>query len=744
MPNHPPHSNPEIQSLQPSHSPSQESFNSAVPNGSWSDPSSTRAASPSQPKTSNSSSFLREHRHCRSPGASRLQSIYHNTGRHRRPGASPPSLAIKSHSILPLNQLSPRSRKRPAPFCCHHGDNQSLLPDEPSSKRSPNQFTHSPSGINAQLLSPLQSLPTLKTALDQSEAQPRSPPQDQTLPDEAPAESLAQYSPHPDDSRPPSPFLQLETRSITEAQLITEVQSIYAGLVMVEKKCIEIDGEQLASGNILTYEQWEALINLHRTFLYENYDFFLASQHPSSTDRLRKLASKYAMPARMWKHGIYSFLELLRQRLPQSLDHMLYYIYTSYSIMTLLLESVPTFANTWIECLGDLARYRMAIGEVDHQDREIWAGVASYWYNKAVDASPTIGRLYHHLAILARPNPLQQLFFYTKSLTCVEPFPNTQESILSFLNPLLESSLTRHHQNPFVTSFVKAHGILFKKLSVLSFLQYALEFTNSLSQIGRSSDNWREQGIYIISNNFSGILNYGEPGPVFRAISESLQIPDLLRVSSARESYTRDIRTSDHKLPTSYSVTFCSYASDPLPPIADYALYLTSYTLSFIFGQIGDKSMLPSIHFSLAHIWSLALVPAAMRYIEVEIPWLALVAFLNTFNRQGVSESRITSENFPMTEGGGTRYHLPEDFMLRGQIWSTLYYPEGFFEKNSILDDEERLLELPSIAVPRAERCLWLACRLASPFATQLGGISKFAGVFKSAADLLGQHNGPF
>ncbi|KAK2732849.1 hypothetical protein FQN57_002461 [Myotisia sp. PD_48] len=215
-------------------------------------------------------------------------------------------------------------------------------------------------------------------ALEQFQA----PTQGQTQIGEAPT------SPQLNHSRPPSLFLQLETRSITEAQLITEVQSIYAGLVMVEKKCIEIDGEQLGSSNILTNKQWEALINLHRTFLYENYDFFLVSQHPSSTDRLRKLASKYAMPARMWKHGIYSFLELLHQRLPQSLDHMLYYIYTSYSIMTLLLESVPTFANTWVKCLGDLAKYRMAIGEADHQDRETWAGIAAYWDNKAADTSP--------------------------------------------------------------------------------------------------------------------------------------------------------------------------------------------------------------------------------------------------------------------------------------------------------------------------------------------------------------------
>ena len=78
-----------------------------------------------------------------------------------------------------------------------------------------------------------------------------------------------------------------------------------------------------------------ALIALHRTLLHEHHDFFLASQHPSASPPLKRLALKYAMPARMWKHGIHSFLELLRHRLPHSLEHMLTFIYLAYSMMAL-------------------------------------------------------------------------------------------------------------------------------------------------------------------------------------------------------------------------------------------------------------------------------------------------------------------------------------------------------------------------------------------------------------------------
>ena len=215
-----------------------------------------------------------------------------------------------------------------------------------------------------------------------------------------------------------SAVLQLSQSSITSSgkpisqeQLVAEVKGIYAGLVMVEGKCIQVDAKQAALAREeppgtqpkLNNEQWEALIALHRTLLHEQHDFFLALQHPSATLAVRRLAIKYAMPARHWRHGIHCFLELLRNRLPDSLDHMLAFIYLAYSMMTLLYETVPAFEETWIECLGDLGRYRMAIEDDDIRDREVR-------YLKASDRSPETGRLYHHLAILARPNALQQSF----------------------------------------------------------------------------------------------------------------------------------------------------------------------------------------------------------------------------------------------------------------------------------------------------------------------------------------------
>ncbi|KLJ11277.1 hypothetical protein EMPG_13450 [Blastomyces silverae] len=213
-------------------------------------------------------------------------------------------------------------------------------------------------------------------------------------------------------------------RPIPEEKLFNEIRGIYADLVMVEKKCLEIDHQSRLSSD-LSPTQWQALISLHRTLLHEHHDFFLASQHPSARPTLRHLTVKYSMPARMWRHEIHSFLQILSQRLPA-------FIYLAYSAMSSLKGLGLVFEDTWIECLGDVARCRMVI---EDSDREIWAGVGQYWYNKANGRTQ---RIRHHLAVLPRPNILQQLLFSTKSLADVA-YPR---NIISLLFPFFSSLIS--------------------------------------------------------------------------------------------------------------------------------------------------------------------------------------------------------------------------------------------------------------------------------------------------------------
>jgi hypothetical protein len=525
------------------------------------------------------------------------------------------------------------------------------------------------------------------------------------------------------DTRYPGLLLQPDSRPISQEQLASEVKSIYAGLTMVENKCIHVDRAQAADTDPNTKigsDHWQALIALHRTLLHEHHDFFLASQHPSASPALRRLASKYSMPARMWKHGIHSFLELLRRRLPESIDYMLAFIYLAYQMMALLYETVPAFEDTWIECLGDLGRYRMAIEDEDVRDRETWAGVARSWYSKAADKNPSVGRLYHHLAILARPNALQQLYYYSRSLTCVKPFPSARESILTLLDPILSRPTASHsHAISIDTSFIQAHGILFGKSSPEAFNEAKTTFLGQLNnQIGRVTAKWKEQGVYIAVTNLSGLFDYGSDDSGLRRILEfhenQLQRtkPTSKYSIESEEDLSRSSSPVDHN-PLLVSITEAEIPSTLETLSSDFtfsrAYLLTMSTLSLVARRIGDKNVLPHVHVLLSFLSSFASIKYVAHLID-QAPWLDIVTSLNTLLKAERPEPLMTAPVFPVDRSDNLP--LPEDYLMRGQIWSQRYFPENWFMREH--DEEDRYLELASTIKSRTERILHLGYHLST------------------------------
>ena len=315
-------------------------------------------------------------------------------------------------------------------------------------------------------------------------------------------------------------LMELPSRPISSEELEIEVVGLESELVAVEKKCMAIDQAQMtpeARQRPLTNEHWQVLTAMHRSLLYQHHDYFLASQHPKASPTLRRVAADKHMPLRMWKYAIHAHLEVLRLHLPQSIDFMVNFIYLSYQMMALLYETVEEFKNVWTECLGDLARYRMAIENRDARDREVWAGVSRYWYAKGSDNQPTIGRLYHHLGILAKPNALQQLYFYSKSLTSIVPFRNTKESIRSVFDPALgRSPLTAQYASKFDALFVKAHALIFDGQNLGAALAARAELDHHiLEQIALAGPKWKEHGVFVVVTCVSAWFGYGSEKSVF-------------------------------------------------------------------------------------------------------------------------------------------------------------------------------------------------------------------------------------
>lgn len=87
---------------------------------------------------------------------------------------------------------------------------------------------------------------------------------------------------------------------------------------------------------------------------------------PSVPASLRNIPTKYNIIVRLWTYAFHKLLESLRRASftsPLALEHLQDFIYYAYTFYTGLLEE-PTlagFKSGWIEALGDLARYRMAV-----------------------------------------------------------------------------------------------------------------------------------------------------------------------------------------------------------------------------------------------------------------------------------------------------------------------------------------------------------------------------------------------
>ena len=445
------------------------------------------------------------------------------------------------------------------------------------------------------------------------------------------------------------------------------------------------------------------------------------------------------MPARMWRNGIHAFLELLRQQLPESYDHMLAFVYIAYSMMALLMESVPSFLETWIECLGDLARYRMAIEEIDMRDRETWSGVARMWYNKAADRSPNVGRIQHHLAVLARPIVVQQLFYYSKALVSVVPFPNARESIMLLFTPFLDdekADITFQKYAVIESSLVTAFGILFTRGKVIEYNRHASHFVEQLdTSIARMGVKWKTQGPEVASSLVAGLLDYGnEKSFLWKAFNDNMAAVHARRVNPQEDDLIKLEHEDAHNREaireefwSTVNDDAYEYVNPPTSPsresgpddkfqssddVTARVLPLFFQTTSNVAQKIGDKNIVPFMSFILAFLWSLAYIPGGLVYIEAYVPWMRLITFLNTLGRSGVSEERVESNDFPQTISGTGR-QLPEDFPMRGLIWAQYVYPVAFF-RHFVTDEDDRTLELPSHGPPRAERCLWLGMRLAS------------------------------
>jgi hypothetical protein len=343
-------------------------------------------------------------------------------------------------------------------------------------------------------------------------------------------------------------------------------------------------------------KQWQAVVALHRTLLYERHDFLMAKQHPSAKPALIRLTQRYSMPARMWKHGIYAFLEVLKHRRPYSQEYMLAFIYLAYQMMSLLLENVPGFADTWIECLGDLARYRMAIEE-NREIHTVWGGVAGRWYVKAADRHPSVGRLYHHSGIRERPS-LRKFYLYGRVLTSVYPFLNAKESLGTLCSPIVDNEQALRKGNRSFEALVICFQARVFLLQRTELVEQA--YNASLQKLeSQSEDNIAGFGVPLAVTNISALLRFGSPDNIYRQHFDSALSQDMLNDRPSQDHSSTFNLTTD---PTSGEV---GKAQRPVDFVLDFCHQSFNSVIRCTPHRESLPGLLPYIHVMLIFIRSL-------------------------------------------------------------------------------------------------------------------------------------------
>jgi hypothetical protein len=485
---------------------------------------------------------------------------------------------------------------------------------------------------------------------------------------------------------------------------------------------------------------WAELVSLHKELADCHYNFLKLSLDPKNPPGLRPFPVKYNIPARLWQMGFHAILERLRfawmSHNPLALDILTDFIYDAYQFYTELFEDqmLAVFRTAWIEALGDLARYRMAVASAliaeagaaaaaeqphrgparidddddgvqppssgasigqevadnwDVEDKETWRTTARDWYAMGITEKPGEGRLQHHLALLScdvRGRETRALYHFAKSLIASHPFETSREKVLV----LFDAALQHQRSAPEATAmdlFVRLHGMLFTRIElddfrpVMSRFMERLEEDASLDGVSRkaciSLVDWLLMGIV----NLAAILQYGsDAGMIRKALAQE-------NASRRRQHTALDAEEAEDGEDAiedgggaggGEDTPLLAQQSAPnTPPPTSFTLALElafamlSFTFSHPFRQQGIHQVLnPYLTIVLTFLATLFRQPSVGAPLLPHIPWRRLAAFVNSLGVEVRDESRLIGPA-----------PLPEDWMMRGMEWVTRrVYERGFWK----------------------------------------------------------------
>lgn len=210
------------------------------------------------------------------------------------------------------------------------------------------------------------------------------------------------------------------------------------------------------------------------------------------------------------------------------------------------------------------------------------------------------------------------------------------------------------------------------------------------NHIARTTSSWMEPGALIAISNCNAQLEYGKTEA--NTYGEANVLMTAILPESDRDTIMEN--STEDKLASS--------------EIFKKASGLARECDAIISRRYGGPNILPYLNVRLSLMKFIVGREAAIRHLEDRFPWALVAQMLNSLSIHFPRHERIEREEFVRSNDRP----LPEDWSLRGLLWTDKLFPPDRFNSDKV-DEDERTFELPSTMEARKERVLWLGYNLA-------------------------------
>ncbi|KAH6867819.1 hypothetical protein BKA70DRAFT_1492558 [Coprinopsis sp. MPI-PUGE-AT-0042] len=454
------------------------------------------------------------------------------------------------------------------------------------------------------------------------------------------------------------------------------------GVVLKGKEAANADADK---------EKWKKLICDHKELAETIHNLLEISLSPSVPASPRTIPVKYNIVVRLWTYAFLKVLESLRRtsfQSPVALEHLQDFIYYAYTSYTGLLEepTLNVFKFSWLEALGDLARYRMGVAAVvnssmggqgsydaGHDDnesvsdspaariddspspsvgivaarsmelepeKERWRNIVREWYGAGLAEQLGTGKLHYHLGLLSREveaKELRGIYHFTKSMTTLHPFSTSCENVL----PVWSSAAQARRWLLAARAselFVLLHGILFTNIQLGDFQPSLARFIERLNIEGAEEKEW------IMMGTDANVAQAAAMRVMAKKVAAG--VPGAVVPQEDRMEVDGDEQATRPEL----------------PPALSLALQLTFTLLSHPHRQasaFARPSLNPYLTVILTFLATILKQALAVEVLERSVPWQDLAIFFATTPCQNDGRcSRV--ELLPA---------LPEDWCMCGMEW---------------------------------------------------------------------------